>query len=327
MLALLRERSSVIVEEHPTIVWKFCPAFEQVDYIQVIHELAAIAFKYQSWRDSLSQSIHYWSSDVIKTSAQLNSDTEIPEILKIVQEKIEILRQEILVSPLDGCTPLEDPILVEGEAWELWQFHDFCSIIETSFPYEPHSFGKEMVTWSLQFPLTNNLTPLAFKSRLTPIPRPPDRPLTTHEKQLKEAYYTELLERAKQTIQVRLQATKSKNDTGITLEEVKKIKADIAARLANEKRKAREHTVEQQRLLEEQQRRQEDFKASTDRVINILEDDTRSLRGKVNELGVMVQQEKNRGDRIEADNASLRNQLQQLRNQPSSSNHSTCVIL
>lgn len=328
MLALLREKTAVeAVEEYPNMVWNFCPAFEQMDYVRVITELAVIVFKYQSWRDSLSQSIHYWSADVIRAGNQLDIRIEISEILKIVQQKIEILRQEILISPLDGCTPLEDPILVEGEAWERWQFQDFCSTIDLSLPFEPHAFGKEILCWSCQFPPTDNLTPLVFQSRLTPIPRPPSDPLTPQEKEWKKIYYMQLLERSKETIDLRLRAFKSKNETGITLAEVEKIKEEIKNKLAQEKRKAHQHAAEQQRLLEEQQRRGEEFKASTDRAISALEDHTRNLKGTVKELGIVVQEEKNRGDRLEADNASLRNQLQQLRNQPSSSNHSTCIIL
>ncbi len=115
-----------------------------------LDKLAMIAHFYRDWDDDLSRQLSDWVFEVIDLDGYSEEIDE--EFVNVMEEKIKVLRTEILINSIDRA-PLVNPILVDQSIWENWMWNDFSAIIpQPGRVVKLHSFALRIIEWKNDLP-------------------------------------------------------------------------------------------------------------------------------------------------------------------------------
>ncbi len=123
-----------------------------LNYQEARDELIEILDRYETWNDPFSQRLFRWGVEILPAHLP---DDYVPNEEEVAYgaQKIEELRKQILISPLDRA-PLREPVLEREWLWERWQLEDFQTLYHLSpfdgMPFEEirrHRFAEELLYW------------------------------------------------------------------------------------------------------------------------------------------------------------------------------------
>ncbi len=127
------------------------------DHNALLDDLAAIIYKYDSWKDRLSERLFTWGVKVLMVKLPMDRDLDSEQVAW-VQKKVDKLKNVILVNPMDDA-PLEEPVLERMWTWEQWMLEDYQRLQSYS-PFDgklmaaatSHDFAIDMLSWIKRLP-------------------------------------------------------------------------------------------------------------------------------------------------------------------------------
>jgi len=138
-------------QEVITLVLRVRPPQEPQEHLK---DLVKILEKYGLWKDPLSKKLFQWGAKAINDLSTIKGEEALQ---KFAKEKIDLLRQKILISPLDG-TPLKKTVLERKWPWEEEELDRYRALSYLS-PFDrqpmeeakPHGFANELSAWAESF--------------------------------------------------------------------------------------------------------------------------------------------------------------------------------
>lgn len=117
-----------------------------------LNKLEDILLRHLTWKDPLSIRLFKWGSKVL--SINLTNITTAPLVVELGTERIEKLREKIVINFVDLKSTLKEPMLDRKWTWEKSVLENYLKLSSLS-PFDeqpiqavPHTFAHEILAWA-----------------------------------------------------------------------------------------------------------------------------------------------------------------------------------